>query len=44
MASGGVSTLEDIKAVKELDLYGVIIGKAYYIGAIDLKEALEAVK
>ena len=44
VASGGVSTLDDIKALKELDLYGVIIGKAYYIGAIDLKEALEAVK
>ena len=41
-ASGGVSTLEDIKALKEMDLYAAIIGKAYYIGAIDLKEALEA--
>ena len=40
-ASGGVSSLEDIKALKELNLYGAIIGKAYYIGAIDLKEALE---
>ena len=44
VASGGVSTLDDIKALKELDLYGAIIGKAYYIGAIDLKEALEAAK
>lgn len=41
-ASGGVSTLEDIKALKEMNLYAAIIGKAYYIGAIDLKEALEA--
>ena len=32
----------DIKALRKLDLYGAIIGKAYYIGAIDLKEALEA--
>lgn len=43
-ASGGVSSLEDIKALRQLDLYGAIIGKAYYIGAIDLKAALEAAK
>ena len=43
-ASGGVSTLEDIKALRRLNLYGAIIGKAYYIGAIDLEEALEAAK
>ena len=42
IASGGVSTLDDIKALKSLGLYGAVIGKAYYIGAIDLKEALEA--
>ena len=41
-ASGGVSTLDDIKALRELDLYGAIIGKAYYIGAINLKEAKRA--
>ncbi len=41
-ASGGVSDIEDIKALRKLGLYGAIIGKAYYIGAIDLKEALEA--
>lgn len=43
-ASGGVSDLSDIKNLKELGLYGAIIGKAYYIGAINLKEALEAAK
>ena len=43
-ASGGVSTLEDVKALRALDLYGAIIGKAYYTGAIDLREALEAAK
>lgn len=43
-ASGGVSSIEDIKALRQLDLYGAIIGKAYYIGAIDLGEALEAAK
>ncbi len=43
-ASGGVSSLDDIKALRALELYGAIIGKAYYTGAIDLKEALEAAK
>ena len=43
-ASGGVSTIEDIKNLREMDLYGAIIGKAYYIGAIDLKEAIEVAK
>lgn len=43
-ASGGVSTIEDVKALRALKLYGAIIGKAYYTGAIDLKEALEAAK
>ena len=43
-ASGGVSSFEDIKALRRLNLYGAIIGKAYYIGAIDLCEALEAAK
>ena len=43
-ASGGVSTLDDLKALREMDLYGAIIGKAYYTGAIDLKQALEAAK
>lgn len=43
-ASGGVSSMSDILALKELNMYGAIIGKAYYTGAIDLKEAAEAVK
>lgn len=43
-ASGGVSTIEDIVALKSMGLYGAIIGKAYYTGAIKLKEALEALK
>ena len=42
IASGGVSTLEDIAALKALGLTGAIIGKAYYTGAIDLKKAIEA--
>ena len=44
VASGGVSTIDDIKALTEMNLYGAIIGKAYYIGAIDLKEAIEVSK
>ena len=41
IASGGVSTMEDITALKSMGLYGAIIGKAYYTGAIDLKAAIE---
>ena len=44
VASGGVSSLEDVQALRAMDLYGAIIGKAYYIGAIDLKEAIEVAK
>lgn len=44
IASGGVSTIDDIKALRELELYGAIIGKAYYTGAIDLSEAIEVAK
>ena len=44
IASGGVSSLDDILALKQMGLHGAIIGKAYYTGAIDLKEALEAAR
>lgn len=40
-ASGGVSSLKDVRDLKALGLYGAIIGKAYYTGAIDLKEAIK---
>ena len=40
IASGGVSSLEDIRALKELNLYGAIVGKAYYTGALKLAEAI----
>ncbi|MBQ8741606.1 MAG: 1-(5-phosphoribosyl)-5-[Clostridia bacterium] len=43
-ASGGVSTLDDVKQLRQMNIYGAIIGKAYYIGAIDLKDALEAAR
>ena len=41
IASGGVSDLEDVKALKEMNIHGAIVGKAYYTGAIDLKKAVE---
>lgn len=44
IASGGVSTLEDIKALFELDVYGAILGKAIYTKAISLADALTVAK
>lgn len=44
IASGGVSSLEDVKNLAEMKLYGAIIGKAYYTKAIDLKVAIEVSK
>lgn len=44
IASGGVSTLDDIKALSEMKLYGAIVGKAYYTGAVKISEALEVIK
>ena len=41
VASGGVSSLDDVYALCDMDIYGAIIGKAYYTGAIDLKEAIK---
>lgn len=43
-ASGGVSSIEDVKELRKMNLYGAIIGKAYYTGAVDLKEAIEVAK
>ena len=44
IASGGVSSIDDVSALAKSGVYGAIIGKAYYIGAIDLKEAIEVAK
>ena len=44
VASGGVSSLEDVKRLNEMGLYGAIIGKAYYTGAINLRQAIEVTK
>ncbi len=43
-ASGGVSSIDDVRRLRSLDLYGTIIGKAYYTGAVSLKEAIEVAK
>lgn len=40
IASGGVSTYDDISELSRLGIYGAIIGKAYYVGAIDLEKAV----
>ena len=40
IASGGVSSLDDVRALRDMGMHGAIVGKAYYIGAIDLKEAI----
>lgn len=44
VASGGVSTMEDVRELAALGIHGAIIGKAYYTGAIDLAEAVAAAK
>ena len=43
-ASGGVSTMEDVRQLREMNLCGAIIGKAYYTGDIDLKKAIEVAR
>lgn len=44
IASGGVSSLDDIKRLAKNNMYGAIIGKAYYTGDIDLRQAVEVAK
>ena len=44
VASGGVSSIEDVKALRSMDMYGAILGKALYENAIDLSEAIEVAK
>ena len=41
IASGGVSSIDDVKRLRSTGIYGAIIGKAYYTGAINLKKAIE---
>jgi len=44
IASGGVSSLEDVVRLRAMELYGAIVGKAYYTGAISLSRAIEVAK
>ena len=44
IASGGVTTLDDVRALRDAGLAGATIGRALYAGKIDLKEAIEAAK
>ena len=44
IASGGVSSIQDMKALKDIGAAGAITGKAIYTGAIDLKEALREIE
>ena len=44
IASGGVSSIEDVQRLAEQNLHGAIIGKAYYSGSLDLKQAIEVAK
>ena len=44
IASGGVSSIDDVKKLRTLDIHGAIIGKAYYTGAVNISEAVEVAK
>ena len=44
IASGGVSSMEDVKRLAAMNIHGAIIGKAYYTGAICLKDAIEVAR
>lgn len=44
IASGGMSSIEDIQRLAKLNIHGAIVGKAYYTGAIALKQAIEVAK
>ena len=44
IASGGVSSIEDIRRLAKINIHGAIVGKAYYTGAVDLSEAIEVAK
>ena len=44
IASGGVSSINDVERLAKLNIHGAIVGKAYYTGAIDLAQAIEVAK
>lgn len=43
IASGGIKDIEDLKVIKEMDVYGAIVGKAIYSGNINLNEAIKII-
>ena len=43
-ASGGIKDIKDIEALKKIDIYAAIIGKAVYNGSLNLKEAIHIYK
>ena len=43
-ASGGINDIKDIEALKKIDIYAAIIGKAVYNGSLNLKEAIHICK
>jgi len=42
VASGGITFIDEIKALNEMSIYGAILGKAIYEGKLNLKEAIDA--
>ena len=44
IASGGGSSFDDIVKLRSSGVYGAIVGKAYYTGAVNLKQAIEVAK
>jgi phosphoribosylformimino-5-aminoimidazole carboxamide ribotide isomerase len=41
MASGGISTMDDLRALNEIGVYGSVVGRALYNGALDLRKVLD---
>ncbi len=44
IASGGVSFMEDVIKLNKMNLYGAIIGKAFYDGLLNFREVIECLK
>ena len=44
IASGGITTLDDLRALSKMDLYGAIVGRVLYTGAMNVRDALNAVR
>ena len=44
VASGGVSSIDDVRALRKMDIYGAILGKALYTGAVSLTDAIKEAK